>query len=112
MLRDLVQYADHGNRWSWRNRLTICFIIEADVATDYGEIEGRACVPHTVDCLGELLCAGEVVVLMLETNKADSVEVQAQDELLQMSRKIWSSVTDDTDCYHQFGPKRQKELQA
>ena len=54
MLRNIVHNSDHGDGWGRRNRLTIGFIIEADVAADYGYFQSLAGRPHAVNGLDEL----------------------------------------------------------
>ena len=53
-LRDRVQNPDHGNGRRRRNRLPIGFIIEADVAADYRNLQGLAGGPHPVNGLDKL----------------------------------------------------------
>ena len=54
IVRDRVHNPDHGYGRSRRNRLTIGFIIEADVAADYRNFQGFAGRPHAVNGLDEL----------------------------------------------------------
>ena len=54
MLRHLIHNADHGDGRRRRNGLPIGFIIEADVAADYRNLQGFAGGPHPVNGLDEL----------------------------------------------------------